>query len=333
MNTPKPEKKTRRGGKVSASRAKRFRSQPGRPLPKPKPRSQSASGSEAPISRAPLPRQARRAAFEPTDPEINADSAATDMIYGRHSVLSALETERHLNRVWIAPQLRYDPRFHSLLLQAKARGTVIDEVDYRRLDQLTHQGNHQGVMAQAAAYEYLDLDTLIQQAQAASEQPILIAADGLTDPHNLGAIIRTAEALGVQGLMIPQRRAVGITSTVAKVAAGALESFSVARVVNLNQALEQLKTVGFWIYGLSPEGPQTLHRVEFTGPTVLVIGAEGAGISLLTQRYCDMLVSIPLAGKTASLNASVSAGIALYELYRQRGAHTLHLEAWKKDKS
>ncbi len=328
MTKPKPDKPRR--GKVSASRPKRFQSQPGRPQPRH--RGPASQGSERALASPALPRSKGRAAVAPTDPEITPDSAESDMIYGRHSVLSALETQRYLNRVWIAPQLRYDPRFHSLLLQAKARGTVIDEVDYRRLDQLTHQGNHQGVMAQASAYEYLDLDSLIQQAQAASEQPILIAADGLTDPHNLGAIIRTGEALGVQGLIIPQRRAVGITSTVAKVAAGALENFSVARVVNLNQALEQLKTAGFWIYGLSPAGAQSLHRVEFSGPTVLVIGAEGSGISLLTQRYCDLLVSIPLSGKTASLNASVSAGIALYEVYRQRWGQTLHLESWKKDK-
>lgn len=263
---------------------------------------------------------------EITEPE------AVDLIHGRHTVLSALEGQRKLNRLWIVPQLRYDPRFHTLLLQAKAQGTIVDEVDYRRLDQLTQRANHQGVAAQVAAYNYSDLEALIERAKLLADQPVLIAADRITDPHNLGAMIRTAEALGAQGLVIPQRRAVGLTSTVAKVAAGALENFPVARVVNLNQALEQLKTAGFWIYGMAATANCALHTVQFSGPTVLVIGSEGEGLSLLTQRYCDVLVSIPLLGKTPSLNASVATGMALYEVYRQRWLNTLHLESLKQDK-
>jgi len=259
-----------------------------------------------------------------------AESEDTDLIYGRHPVIAALESQRNLNRLWITPQLRYDPRFHSLLLRAKGNGLVIDEVDHRRLDQITQRANHQGVAAQVAPYEYKDLQVLIEQAQAASERPVLIAANGITDPHNLGAIIRTAEALGTQGLIIPQRRAAGVTSTVAKVAAGALENFPVARVVNLNQALEQLKTAGFWIYGLASTGSTALHTVQFTGPIVLVVGSEGEGLSLLTQRYCDVLLTIPLAGKTPSLNASVAAGMALYEVNRQWLSHTFHLGSLKK---
>jgi len=252
-----------------------------------------------------------------------------DLIYGRHPVLAALESQRSLNRVWIVPQLRYDSRFHTLLLQAKANGTVIDEVNQQRLNQITERANHQGVAAQVAPYEYIDLEVLLAQAQATSEQPVLIAANGITDPHNLGAIIRTAEALGAQGLVIPQRRAVGVTSTVVKVAAGALENFSVARVINLNQALEQLKAAGFWIYGMASTASVTLATVEFTGPTVLVVGSEGEGLSLLTQRHCDVLVSIPLQGKTPSLNASVAAAMGLYEIFRQRLLNTLHLESLK----
>jgi 23S rRNA (guanosine2251-2'-O)-methyltransferase len=146
----------------------------------------------------------------------------------------------------------------------------------------------------------------------------------MTDPHNLGAIIRTAEALGAQGIVIPQRRAVGITSVVAKVAAGALEAIPVARVVNLNQALEELKESGFWIYGLAPSANESLHTLSLKGPIVLVVGAEGEGLSLLTQRHCDVLASIPLQGKTASLNASVAAGMALYEIFRQRWLQRVH---------
>lgn len=248
-----------------------------------------------------------------------------DLIYGRHSVLAALEGQRYLNRIWITPRLRYDARFHSLLSAAKANGTVVDEADHRRLDQVTHGANHQGIAAQVAPYEYVELGDLIQRAKATTEHPVLVAADSITDPHNLGAIIRTAEALGAQGLLIPQRRAVGITSTVAKVAAGALETFPVSRVVNLTRALEELKEAGFWIYGTAASASQPVDTVRFDGPVVLVIGAEGEGLSLLTQRCCDALVSIPLQGNTPSLNASVAAGMVLYEIYRQRRSHTLRL--------
>uniref|UniRef100_UPI0030DCBCE5 23S rRNA (guanosine(2251)-2'-O)-methyltransferase RlmB n=1 Tax=Oculatella sp. LEGE 06141 TaxID=1828648 RepID=UPI0030DCBCE5 len=249
----------------------------------------------------------------------------TDLVYGRHAVLAALESDRYLNRIWITSRLRYDARFHGLLSQAKANGTVVDEVEPRRLDQIANV-NHQGVIAQVAPYEYVELPDLIAQAQASTDQPVIVVADGITDPHNLGAIIRTAEALGVQGLVIPQRRAVGITPAVVKVAAGALESFSVARVVNLSRALEDLKSAGFWIYGAASTASQAIDSVKFTGPVALVIGSEGDGLSLLTQRCCDVLVSIPLQGNTPSLNASVAAGMVLYEVYRQRRSTILHLD-------
>ncbi|NJK40177.1 MAG: 23S rRNA (guanosine(2251)-2'-O)-methyltransferase RlmB [Acaryochloridaceae cyanobacterium SU_2_1] len=253
------------------------------------------------------------------------DSANSDLIYGRQAVLSALEHQRSLNRIWVLSRLRYDPRFHSLLNQAKGLGATIDEVDHRRLSQLTKQANHQGIAAQVAAYEYLDLATLIEQAQGATPKPVILAVDSITDPQNLGSIIRTAEAIGAQGVVVPQRRAAGITSVVAKVAVGALDSLAVARVVNLNQGLEQLKAAGFWIYGLTTSAGQPLHTVRFTEPTVLVIGAEGAGLAVSTQHHCDQMVSIPLQGHTASLNAAVAASMALYEVYRQRWVDTLHL--------
>jgi 23S rRNA (guanosine2251-2'-O)-methyltransferase len=252
-----------------------------------------------------------------------------DLIYGRHPVLSALKNQRSLNRIWITPRLRYDPSFHHLILQAKDHGTVIDEVEPKRLDQITDGANHQGVAAQTTPYEYIELPELIEQAKSVTD-PVIIVADGITDPHNLGAIIRTAEAIGAQGLVIPQRRASGITSTVVKVAAGALESFSVARVVNLSRALEQLKEAGFWIYGTAATGSEPLHTVSFSGPIVLVVGSEGEGLGMLTQRSCDVLVSIPLQGKTPSLNASVAAGMALYEIYRQRSLNTHYLDKLQK---
>lgn len=255
----------------------------------------------------------------------------TDLLYGRHPVLAALENQRQLNRVWLIPQLRYDPRFHSLLLRAKANGTVIDEVEPRRLSQITEGANHQGIAAQVAPYPYKDLGELIKKAKSTTDQPVLLVCEGLNDPHNLGAIIRTAEALGAQGLVIPQRRAVGVTSTVMKVAAGALETFPIARVVNLTRALEELKAAGFWIYGTTADTGNLLHTVEFTGPVVLVVGSEGNGLSLLTQRCCDVLVSIPLQGKTPSLNASVAAAMTLYETYRQRWSNLLYLDNISKN--
>ena len=251
--------------------------------------------------------------------------ADTDMIYGRHAVQAALEANQVLNRIWVVPHLRYDPRFHSLLTEAKSNGSIIDEVDDLRLDYITRQANHQGVAAQVSAYEYLDLSELIAKAKSACEDPVLVVAEGLNDPHNLGAIIRTAEALGTQGVVIPQRRAVGITSAVRKVAAGALESLPVARVVNLSRALEELKEAGFWIYGTAADAGQSVETVKFSGPTVLVVGGESDGLSLLIQRGCDGLVSIPLRGKTPSLNVSVATGMALYEIYRQRGPKKFHV--------
>ena len=262
-------------------------------------------------SRKSFPPGSSQAALDP-------DTDLKDMIYGRHTVLSALEGERQLHRIWITAQLRYDPRFHTAIASAKATGTVIDEVDYRRLDLLTHGENHQGVAAQVSPYTYWELPDLIANALKVSDRPVLLVGDGINDPHNLGAMIRTAEAIGAQGLVIPQRRAVGITSTVMKVAAGALEFFPVARVINLSRALEELKDAGFWIYGTAANAPSAVSSIEFSRPTVLVVGSEGEGLNLLTQRHCDELISIPLQGKIPSLNVSVATGMALYEIFRQR---------------
>jgi len=318
---PQPGKPGARRGKPSA----------GRPLPpvrrsdtSPRPSRDDSYRSRDNAHRSASVKAYEKRSLPPITEPIVVEEGSTevaepnDLIYGRHVVIAALESQRGLNRIWITPRLRYDAQFHPLLQTAKANGTVIDEVDLRRLDLLTQKGKHQGVAAQVTPYEYLDLMTLIEHAKSASEQPVIVVADGITDPHNLGAIIRTAEALGVQGLVIPQRRAVGITSAVAKVAAGALETFPVARVVNLSRALEALKAAGFWIYGTAAEGEQSVYSVQWNGAIALVVGSEGEGLSLLTQRACDHLVAIPLVGKTPSLNASIATGIVLYEIYRQR---------------
>jgi 23S rRNA (guanosine2251-2'-O)-methyltransferase len=260
----------------------------------------------------------------PADPE--AESSENDFVYGRHSVLAVLENKRQINRIWVTNRLHYDPRFHSLLNQAKANGAVIDEVDLKRLDRLSDGANHQGIIAQVAPHEYIDLGELIDLAKAKTKDPVIVIADGIVDPHNLGAIIRTAEAMGAQGLVIPQRRAVGVTSAVMKVAAGALEHFPVARVVNLSRAIEELKEAGFWIYGTTSQSSNLIHSVDCKRALGLVVGSEGEGLSLLTQRSCDLLVSIPLAGKTPSLNASVAAAIALYEIYAQRRSDRQYLQ-------
>ncbi|MGB3136668.1 MAG: 23S rRNA (guanosine(2251)-2'-O)-methyltransferase RlmB [Nodosilinea sp.] len=256
----------------------------------------------------------------------------TDLIYGRHAVEAALQAKRPLNRVWVNDRIRYDPRFLSLIDEAKASGAVIDEVDTKRLNQITAGANHQGIAAQAAAHTYHDLDEMIETALKAAKVPVIIAADGITDPQNLGAIIRTAEALGTQGIVIPQRRAAGVTATVAKVAAGALEQLPVARVVNLKRALDTLKDKGFWIYGLASEASQPVYRTPFDRPTVIVVGAEGSGLSLSVQQSCDTLISIPLRGTVPSLNASVATGMALYEVYRHQWVAQLQISSLQNQK-
>jgi len=266
-------------------------------------------------------RPIRRSAPISTDEETESQ----DIIYGCHSVLSALQSSRQLNRIWIITKHRYDPRFHSLLEAAKGNGTVIDEVPPTRLDQLAQGGNHQGIIAQVSPYTYLELGDLIAQAKEKSPNPVLVILDGITDPQNLGAIIRTTEAIGAQGVIIPQRRAAAITSTVMKVSTGALEHLPVARVVNLNRALEELQSSGFWIYGMATKSGKSLHSIDLKGAIGLVVGSEGDGLSLLTQRSCDELLSISLSGHTASLNASVAAAIALYEIYRQRASEPIYL--------
>lgn len=249
---------------------------------------------------------------------LSNDDGDNDLIYGCYPILAALENNQTLNRLYISPKLFNDNRFQPLIPQAKAKGTIIDVVDSKRLDQITNFANHQGVVAMVAPYEYKELADLLTQAYDKTENPVIIIADGINDPHNLGAMIRTAEALGMQGLIIPQRRAVGITSTVVKVAAGALAYFPVARVVNLNSTIALMKEKGFWIYGTVMDSNQSLHEYKFNGAIALVIGSEEKGLSQSTIKACDFLMSIPMAGNTPSLNASVATAICLYEIHRQK---------------
>jgi 23S rRNA (guanosine2251-2'-O)-methyltransferase len=249
------------------------------------------------------------------------------MVYGRHAVQAVLASDRSVHKVWVTSRLRYAPDFLPLIDMAKASGAVIEEVDVVRLNQITSNANHQGICAQVSAYDYLEIDELIAKAKAERPDPLIVIADGITDPHNLGAIARTIEAIGAQGLIIPQRRAVGITSTVNKVSAGALAYLPVARVTNLNRALEYLKQQGFWVYGTAVDQGTAIHKIKFSGSIALVVGAEDTGLSLLVQKNCDVLVSIPLGGKTESLNASVAVGMALYEIFRQKWTNQLSLDS------
>jgi 23S rRNA (guanosine2251-2'-O)-methyltransferase len=194
---------------------------------------------------------------------------------------------------------------------------LVEEVTWARLGQISGGAVHQGIVLQTAAAETLDLPTLIDGCRSLGEPPLLLAVDGLTDPHNLGAIVRSAEALGAHGLVLPQRRNAGLTGTVAKVAAGALENLPVARVVNLNRSLDALKQEGYRVVGLAGEGSLTLEEADLDGPMVIVTGSESEGLSLLTRRSCDQLVRIPLRGVTPSLNASVATALLLYEIARR----------------
>ena len=245
------------------------------------------------------------------------DDQPSDLLWGRHVALAALESGRPLHRIWCTPEMRFTARFLQLLREAKSSGVLVEEVTWARLGQITGGAVHQGIVLQVAAAETLDLAALIEGCSGVGESPLLVALDGITDPHNLGAIARSAEAMGAHGLVLPQRRSAGLTGSVAKVAAGALEHLPVARVVNLNRALDTLKQEGYRVVGLAAEGSVSLEQADLEGPLVLVTGSEADGLSMLTRRHCDQLVSIPLRGATPSLNASVASALLLYEVARR----------------
>ena len=237
-----------------------------------------------------------------------------DWIWGKHSVYEALISQRPINRIWCTTEIFSSEKFYILLKDLKSKGVLIEEVSWNRISQLTYGSSHQGVALQLASSKTISLEELITISKINSTNPIILALDGITDPHNVGAIVRSAEAFGCKGIIIPQRRSAGLTGTVAKVAAGALEHLSVSRVVNLNRSLEELKAKGFLVIGLSGEGQLSISKFNEKTPLVLVVGAEDKGISLLTQKKCDFLLRIPLKGKTPSLNASVAAAISLFYL-------------------
>jgi len=237
-----------------------------------------------------------------------------DWIWGKHSVFEALTSERPINRIWCTTEIFSSEKFYILLKNLKSKGVLVEEVSWSRLSQLTFGASHQGVVLQIASSKTISLEKLIDFSKKSSACPIILALDGITDPHNVGAIIRSAEAFDCKGIIIPQRRSAGLTGTVAKVAAGSLEHLHVSRVVNLNRALEELKKNGFLVVGLSGDGQISISNFHENAPMVVVVGSEDKGISLLTQKKCDFILSISLKGKTSSLNASVAAAISLFHL-------------------
>ena len=237
-----------------------------------------------------------------------------DWIWGKHSVFEALISERAINRIWCTSEIYSSEKFYILLKDLKQKGVLIEEVSWNRLSQLTFGASHQGIALQLACSKTISLEKLIDFSKYNCANPIILALDGITDPHNVGAIIRSAEAFDCKGIIIPQRRSAGLTGTVAKVAAGALEHLQVCRVVNLNRALEDLKKNGFLVVGLSSDGRLSISNFLEKAPLVVIVGSEDKGISLLTQKKCDYLLRIPLKGKTSSLNASVAAAISLFHL-------------------
>ena len=236
---------------------------------------------------------------------------------GRNALTEALRSGRTIDKVFIAAG-DTDRSLQRLAAQAKEAGAVVVPVDRRKLDAMSTTRSHQGVIALAAAREYYTIEDLLQEAADRGEAPLLVIYDELSDPHNLGAIMRSAECAGAHGIIIPKRRSVGLTAVVAKAAAGAVEYMKVARVTNINNAIAQLKEMGVWIFGTAAEGSVPMYQADLTGPTAIVIGSEGDGMSQLVRKNCDVTVHIPMKGNITSLNASAAATVLLYEAVRQR---------------
>ena len=244
------------------------------------------------------------------------ETSLEDFIWGKHSVLASLESGRPINRIWCTSEIRSSEKFFILLKEIKSKGVLIEEVSWSRISQITKGAVHQGIALQVSYTETLPLAELIKNTRSKKTSPVFICLDGITDPHNVGAIIRSADAFGCSGVILPQRRSAGITGTVSKVAAGAIENLPISRVVNLNRSLQLLKEEGFLVVGLSEKAKDSIFKFTQESPIVIVVGSENKGISLITQKYCDYLLKIPLKGKTPSLNASVAAGICISHLTR-----------------
>ena len=240
-----------------------------------------------------------------------------DQVEGRNSVLEILESEKDINKIYVTRGEKQGS-INKIIGRAKGKGIVLVEVDKSKLDEMSQTGNHQGVIAIVPPFEYCEVKDILDEAKNKNEQPFILILDGIEDPHNLGAIIRTAETAGVHGVIIPKRRAASVNSTVNKVSAGAVEHMKVARVNNINDTIQYLKDNGLWIIGTDGKAENYYYEQDLTGPIALVIGSEGYGMNRLVSENSDILVKIPMMGKITSLNASVSAGIVTYEIVKQR---------------
>ena len=238
-------------------------------------------------------------------------------IEGRNAITEVLKAGRTIDKVFVA-EGNTDRSLQRLAAQAQEAGAVIVPVDRRKLDQMSATRSHQGIIALVAAHDYYTIDDILEEAASRGENALIVICDELSDPHNLGAIMRTAECAGAHGVIIPKRRSVGLTATVAKASAGAMEYVKVARVTNINNAINELKEKGVWIFGTAAEGSVPMYKADLTGPAGIVIGNEGDGLSQLVRKNCDVMVHIPMKGKITSLNASNAASILLYEAVRQR---------------
>ena len=252
-----------------------------------------------------------------TERDRNAEKDRNEnIIEGRNAVLEAFRSGKTIDKLLILNGCQDGP-VKSIIREAKKQDTLIQYVEKERLNQLGGTGKHQGVIAYAAAYEYAEVEDILAAARAKNEPPFIILLDNIEDPHNLGAIIRTANLAGAHGVIIPKRRAAGLTATVAKASAGAINYTPVAKVTNLTRTMEELKKKGMWFVCADMDGEQ-MYRLNLTGPMGLVIGSEGEGVSRLVKENCDFIAAIPMRGDIDSLNASVAAGVLAYEIVRQR---------------
>lgn len=240
-----------------------------------------------------------------------------DVLVGRNAVTEALKSGRGINKLWIASGDR-EGSVAEIAALAKERGIVVQYVERAKIEALAGGHRHQGVLAYVAPVPYAELEDILKAAEEKGEAPFLVLLDELEDPHNLGALLRTADATGVHGILIPKRRSVSLNATVAKTSAGAVEYVPVARIGNIAQTLKKLKEKGFWVAGADMDGEKAYYEADLTGPLVLVVGSEGKGMSRLTKEACDFIVRMPMVGRINSLNASVAGSILMYESMRQR---------------
>ena len=239
------------------------------------------------------------------------------VIEGRNAVVEALRAGVSIDKIFIMKG-ETDSVLGHIASTAREKGIVVVDADRRKLDNMSRTHSHQGVIALAAVREYATVDDILNAAREKGEPPLIVVCDELSDPHNLGAILRSAECAGAHGVIIPKRRSVGLTATVAKASAGAVEYMKVARVTNISNAISELKEKGVWVYGTAAEGSIPMYQADLTVPAAIVIGNEGDGISPLVRKHCDVMVSIPMRGRISSLNASAAASVLLYEAVRQR---------------